>query len=523
MTNDELNLTFDISGFKKAFKQAKNISVQFVDGLKKGFQDANQNVKKFKNKVKAMADGVTAPFKKIGKVTGKVFSPMLKGVKKVAGPIKRAIGGIFKKTGEMAEKAKEKAGGVLETFAKFTMIGTIIGGVGNLISKALNAIPEVGKTFEIVGEIIKKNLLWPLRKTLIPLLQKVLDWVRDNRGLFVKWGGVIVNIFKMIQVGFTAILGVAKAFVKGFVDSLKGGLFKGSRDITDFVNLVTFKLTAIMSILGVMLKPFASAIGETIGTLVNLFGDLFDSMADLGLLDAFGSALKAIGEIASAAFIASLEAMKAAFKGLGALLKGVVKGFKGVDGFGESWSNLADKIKVLYESMGKLFKLLQGDKVLAKLEEFGEIAGKVAGGALKLLADVLGKVVDGIGAVIGWAIEKLEDKEPPKGPTHGGGSRSGKVESVNDAIIKPDGTIIRTHPDDTIVATKNKLNHTPSSSRSQAGPGSRDISVKVEGFNVNVVIQGDSDAKKTGTALGDSMGKAIKKAIVDELNKEGKR
>ena len=75
------------------------------------------------------------------------------------------------------------------------------------------------------------------------MLNRFLKWVQASRGLFIKWGAVIVNVFKSMIVVFKAFWTLAKAVIKGFTSTF-GNMFKGmGKDMTEVVNVMIFKFT----------------------------------------------------------------------------------------------------------------------------------------------------------------------------------------------------------------------------------------------------------------------------------------
>ena len=110
----------------------------------------------------------------------------------------------LKKMDETSEKSKSSIfGGVLKanlyTEAIKKILSILFSGFTAFYNKFKEFVPEFTKTFSVASDIFFKNLFWPLRQYLLPYLQKLLDWVRDNRKMFIAWGGVLVNVFNGVN------------------------------------------------------------------------------------------------------------------------------------------------------------------------------------------------------------------------------------------------------------------------------------------------------------------------------------
>ena len=110
-------------------------------------------------------------------------------------PFMKGLGVVTKGLGNLTKKVTHVAGQITR---RFLMVGVAIKAGQALMRKFSQHIPEVGRAFNIAGQVFFKNFFWPLRRMLMPMLQRMLDWVRDHRTLFVKWGTVLANIFKVI-------------------------------------------------------------------------------------------------------------------------------------------------------------------------------------------------------------------------------------------------------------------------------------------------------------------------------------
>ena len=177
--------------------------------------------------------------------------PFLNGLKHVT----KGIDGLGSRMGRMAAQMTNK---LLATAAAVLSIRKIV----LVVSQQ---IPEIGQAFGIAKEIILKNLFWPLRQMVVPLLQKMLDWVRDHRTLFVKWGEALANMFRAVWV-------VAKNLYDTFlriVDYL-GPQFKKlfGDSFENILNLLSVKFVALLFYLQRLFGPIAKGLWNMIRNLL---------------------------------------------------------------------------------------------------------------------------------------------------------------------------------------------------------------------------------------------------------------
>ena len=112
----------------------------------------------------------------------------------------------------------------------------------------------------------------------------------------------------------------------------------------------------------------------------------------------------------------------------------------------EKLTQLKDKLVTKFLGLWETIKGLPG-KIWEKIKEgFTWIKDKVAGvwESIKALPQLIWDKMKALAAMIGTAIKN----------TVGSLNPFKKSTSVNDAIIKPDGSVIKTHPNDTIIATQ---------------------------------------------------------------------
>ena len=130
--------------------------------------------------------------------------------------IKSIAKGISDVTRNTMRMAKSVSKGVINAAAKIGLLKLAFRG----IQAAIREMPEISKAFGIAKNIILKNFLYPVRKAIFPVLQKFLDWVRDNRAMFVKWGQILVTIFHVVSAAIGRVIEIGKGLLRTF-----GGFF----------------------------------------------------------------------------------------------------------------------------------------------------------------------------------------------------------------------------------------------------------------------------------------------------------
>jgi len=242
-----------------------------------------------------------------------------------------ALNKVLKGFGGMEKGMGKMSSGMV---AKGMIIANVITGLavkaGNFIKSGISSgIPEIAKTFGIAGDIIQRNLLYPLRKELIPLLQKLLNWVRDHRVMFVMMGNVIANVFRTIKqiiISFVTMFSKIWDQLAGKIEQIFG---KSTQSIMDIINLVLFKIAAVVIFMQVLLEPVFSFIGEMIGHILFLFNEMVKGIAEgagdlstnfTDILDAFSDIGRMVKDV-----LGDTEMLGKAFKVLGIILGTTLK------------------------------------------------------------------------------------------------------------------------------------------------------------------------------------------------------
>lgn len=172
-------------------------------------------------------------------------------------------------SGANIEKAINKnsnaVGQVVNQFTKRVIgLATAYLGLRSILSK----MPEIGRTWSIAGDIMMRNMLYPLRKELLPYLQKILDWTRDHRIMFVRWGNQLVNIFRIIKNLVSTLIDTLKHMWERLSEGLERIFGKSIKSMEEMVNIVMFKLSALCQFIMILLEPVFDFLIDSFVTLI---------------------------------------------------------------------------------------------------------------------------------------------------------------------------------------------------------------------------------------------------------------
>ena len=356
----------------------------------------------------------------------------------------------------------------------------VIGAIKGAMSALAHGIPEIGQTISIAGQIITRNLLWPLRKELIPLLQKVLNWVRDNRKMFIQLGSVIANAFKMIKGIFQAVA-TAVSPITNVIKSLFQSIFGSTaQSFADTMNLIMFKITAFAMVVSAIVKPLFEGIALVIDAVIKVVKKMGASFMEAFSFAFAGGNMDAIQSMKEA-----LSSLADVIKTLEPLLNGLAY----VSGFvlGSAVKGTLMIMKELYGVINDLFTLISNpskyfDKFKSELKELGTGVGGFFKDAFQSDVDI---------------VKNAFGKKP---------------EQKQDVIITKSGRVLETSPQDTIIATKNP----------GAVGGGKQISVSVSFGDFHVTTT-EGNAVRAGQGVVRGVEQQIKNILLDTLVAEGAR
>jgi hypothetical protein len=304
--------------------------------------------------------------------------PFLNGLSQV----QRGMGDLTKRVGLVAGQMTRR----------LLAVGGAILGLRAGFRSMMQNIPEIGQAFKIAGDIFTKNFFWPLRQAVMPLLMKMLDWVRTHRATFVKWGAAVVSVFRMAASVVRGVYDILTKIVGSLGPSFRN-LFKGG--IADFLNLMSLKLAFVMQLIVGLIEKVVSGFGKGLGgawdkikDIAKAIWDFAESMLKANATGAsLGTVLKTIAEIFGQIIDIGTTILKPFIEGLVSPLKNIMTPFQGV----------ATAIRNLLGSI----KGLMGDK---DTQGFLNFLGKITGTAIITGLTAVAVAIGGVVSAIQWLI-----------------------------------------------------------------------------------------------------------------------
>lgn len=270
------------------------------------------------------------------------------------------IKSIVSAMGQMEKKGNESSGKVEKAIhangkAISNVAGQLIKKVAGIamaymgLRAIMSRMPEIGRTWSIAGDIMMRNFLWPLRKELLPYLQKILDWTRDHRIMFVRWGNQLVNIFRIIKNIVSTLIDTLKRMWERLSEGLERIFGKSIKSMEDMVNIMIFKLSALCQFIMILLQPVFDFIIDSFVTIiqrVKAFADGFvEGMGDItpALTDVYEQFVKLLGVITGVT--SNNNVLINSFKTLGAVLGMTVRPI--LAGIGQMLDTLVTSIETV--------------------------------------------------------------------------------------------------------------------------------------------------------------------------------
>lgn len=432
-------------------------------------------------------------------------------------PFQKGIEQVNKGLNSMEKTAGNVAQGVSKGISR--MATKVMGLAGAFLSVrgAIRSMPEIGQTFQMAGEVIKRNLLWPLRKTLMPVLQGLLDWVRDHRATFAEWGqhlvGVLRGAWEIAKVFWGALKGVANVLR----EMMGRAIPAMNRSISDTMNILQFKMVLVAKILEDVFQRVATFWKDS--GLLDLWERMFDIVSDI--VDASARMVKAFGEGFASRFKDITDAAERLYDAMDSLLTAIFGGgdgsglekatelFRkfgnvaggvvaaGVETLAAVIETLAENIKSMKDAIGdgKWMRLLEEIPFFGAFAEAGRITGEKGGG--------FGEFVGESGRAL-YKRTLIDELAEILGGLLGGGNST----EVDDALIRPGREVVKFNPNDTIIATQ-----TPG-----AFGGNVSVSVDMSGTQMTVT---EGNAEAAGENFGYGLGQRIRDMILSDLTERG--
>jgi len=312
-------------------------------------------------------------------------------------------------------------------------------------------MPEIDKTFSIAKDIFLKNLLWPLRQAIAPYLQKLLDWVRDNRAAFVKWGAVLANVFKVAVALVKTLWGALKNIISLFQPFINK-IFKGG--LSDFVNLILTKIAMLVAWLGVGIERLSAKAGPIIKDVISIVTNIanavwtaatnfFKALGDLQIGATVSGFFKAIKDMTESKDFQKLAGTIGTLAGqiAGEVWRDATAFFSGLSAWlrpaVSALSDIAGSIKSIWD---KIFGTTGGG-LNTFFRYLGDFAGGAITGALRLVETLLDAIVAIIDYIKGDKVALAADMLNLKGDLVQfgrvfGGAKSDLAESKEEIVVR---------------------------------------------------------------------------------------
>ena len=292
---------------------------------------------------------------------------------------------LFTKKSKQMENAIVGVASRMDNLGK-TISSSVSKGVINATAKikiftmALQSIsknlPEVGKTFSMASEIISKEFFFPIRQTLMPYLQKIMDWVRDNRAMFAKWGNAVASVLRVAINIAKQFFDTIKSIASILVDSLQKTLGTTFKSLDEFLNVLSVKLSFAMLFikdaiikLFETIKPTFEYILSKGGEILGFFGEL---VSDWMSINSYGDSLATVFEKA-------YQVWDKIVRVIGDALSSFFKGLK------QPLADLMTPLDEIFDAFSRLLDIFGDDN--SGVKGAFEWLGNFVGNALMLALD----------------------------------------------------------------------------------------------------------------------------------------
>jgi hypothetical protein len=355
--------------------------------------------------------------------------------------------------------------------------------------------------------------------------------------MFVKWGQTVAGIFKSVVGIVSDVIDIGRKLTENFVILFNRIFGTSVKDLGELLNLLTVKFVAALTFLSVMIEPLLSKLSPLID---------FFQVAIKGALEIAGAAfrgflphimpivdnfMKIVDSITT--FISNLtkanemgHSIQGVFQTLGDLLGGIVEKFlefggSFLDGFLSSLSQVATPLQGIADSFKRIWDALVGGERASRtwnvlFRTLGELVGTAVLTTLETIAGLLTAIADTVeflttGKTPGY-IENANPEDIKEDMLNRSLKRWGVVE---DAIITKDGKVIKTNPDDNIIATKTRIE--PGLPETKTGIGGKVINLDFSGMQL--IMQGAT--REETERVGNDLVGIIRNALSGEFEREG--
>lgn len=429
----------------------------------------------------------------------------------------KAVDQMSKSISSMETKLNKFGGTMQKSVSKGIMsatakIGLLVKGFKSMVKN----MPEIGQAFKIAGDIMSKEFLFPIRQLIMPYLQKMLDWVRDHRALFAKWGQAVADVLKIvINVGKT-LWNTLKDVVEIITDSLQKGLGTSFKSLDEFISVLQVKIAFMTLFIGDAIKALVEKITPTFEYIIEKGAEVLSFFTDL--FSAWTT-----GNDTGKNFMKIMNTLYDIFDKIVHIIGDSVASF--LQGMIQPLKDLSAPLDTINNAFQRLLSLFGDGENTGLKKAFSWLGGFVGGQlvvAFEALAIAIDTIVSGIQTIAqggrlikdlftgDWdALENdwnaVKDIWKAYGDrTASAGKRMWETEKdaigIDDGIVTKDGKVIRLNPEDNVYAFKG----TPMGG--VTAPMNMVFNVTVTEGNAQVV--------------GQQLGYSIHKSFVDRLKEQ---
>jgi phage-related protein len=286
--------------------------------------------------------------------------------------------------------------------------------------RTLFEMPEVSKAFSLMRDVFLKNLLFPLRKELIPVLQKVLNWFRDNRGTFVKWGESLANVFRAIVHGLSGAAEYGRSLYQTFLGLMTNIFGMQITNFSDLFDMLAFKFAVVIEFVKMFLAPLEKYITPIIGLIGDSLRIALEAVTSLvsGFVEGFGDLDTILGPVVALwdRLVANLSAtdengvsLKTIFTDIGRILGKLANGVLGtvvslINGLITGLQGFQAPLSAIIKDIDKFITAIfnpnkNGDSIQSVFETLGKLLGKGVTWVLKMASAFTSKFLPAISEI----------------------------------------------------------------------------------------------------------------------------
>ena len=434
----------------------------------------------------------------------------VKGFQKAVNQMSESISTMetkLNKFGSTMQKSVSK--GIMFATVK---IGLLIKGFKSMMKN----MPEIGQAFKIAGDIVNKEFFFPIRQQIMPYLQKMLDWTRDHRALFAKWGQAVADILKtVIDVGKT-LWNTLKDVVEILTNSLQRGFGTSFKSLDEFVSVLQVKIAFVTLLIGDAVKAMVEKIAPTFEYIVEKGSEILGFFASLasswltlnGNGDSLVTVLDKVYQVFDKIVHVIGDSLAGFFEGLTPPLKNLMTPLDNIiDSFLRLSNVFGEDDNSGLRSVFKWLGSFTGNALVIAFEELAWAIDTVVVGIQTLAQSgkLLTDLFSGNWSKLGEDWKATKDIFGNYGKrTSATGQRQVNafkdIFSIDDGIVTKDGKVIQLNPEDNVYAFK--------------GTSMGGITAPMNMvFNVTVT-EGNAQA------VGQQLGYSIHKSFVDRLKEQ---